>query len=106
MQRCLDALPSASCSETPPACMGVVDTAPARALCGQLSKALCKGFDTCALQDEAECLGDIASSLPCDQAIGIGTAIDQCLSDLATASCSALAEALPASCSGVVKINQ
>jgi hypothetical protein len=103
MQKCMNAIGTASCPDTPAECTGVVDTEPAIAWCQDFLDAYCAAAETCKLSSKSECLSASAGKLNCANAVGIGPTADQCMTDLGATPCNQLT-ALPASCKGVIKL--
>ena len=102
---CTAAIPTASCSALPAACTGVIDPAPAIADCNTLLDDYCAASERCGQGKKADCLSLNAASMDCAHAIGASPAIGTCYSDLSSASCDTVAQSLPTSCTGVIKVS-
>jgi hypothetical protein len=102
---CTAAIPTATCASLPTACTGVIDPGPAIAACNTLLDDYCAASERCGQGKKADCIATSASSMNCAQAIGASPAIDQCYSDLGSISCDTLAQSLPTSCTGVIKVS-
>ncbi|MCC6646300.1 MAG: hypothetical protein IT374_12100 [Polyangiaceae bacterium] len=107
VQPCLDALPLAGCADSPAACLGIADPAPAQALCKQFIDDWCSFGERCNLESKAACVASASSSLNCANAIGISPSFPECQAEISALACPAagVKPALPAKCLGIVKVS-
>jgi len=104
MQACITALAAGTCPDTPDACRGVTDPAPAQWYCDFFADTLCARGETCNLGDKDSCLQEAALELDCDSAVGADPQTDTCLADMASWPCESLQGGqLPANCQAVIK---
>ena len=104
MQTCIEALASGTCPDTPDACQGVSDPAPAKWFCLTFIDTLCERAEACNLESKDQCVQSANASLDCDGAIGVEPTGETCLAQLGSLSCAALdAYQLPAACQGVIR---
>jgi hypothetical protein len=107
VQACIDALATGTCPNTPEACQGVADRAPAKWYCLTFIEALCDRGEACNLESKDQCVESANASLDCDETVGVGPTMETCLSQLGSLSCAALnAYQLPAACQGVFKVDE
>jgi hypothetical protein len=108
VQACISVLGNASCPDTPDACTGVADVAPAKWYCNTFVDLLCTRGEACDLGAKETCVKEAATSaLDCNAAVGAGPAIETCLSKLSSVACESLSGGqLPAECQGVIKVLQ
>jgi hypothetical protein len=104
VQACVDDLSRAECTAPPNSCRGIIDTAPAVALCNDFLARLCtNAVDRCKLIDATTCASEASRAIDCSRAAGASPTIDQCFADLDAAPCGTLVSAPPESCRGAVK---
>lgn len=101
---CSAAIPTASCGALPTACTGVIDPAPAIAACNTLLDDYCTAAARCGQGTKSDCVTQNAATMSCSLAIGASPKIDTCYADLGSVACDALAQSLPTSCTGVIKV--
>lgn len=105
VQACIEALPSATCPDTPEPCKQVADREPARWYCLTFIDLLCGRGEACGLEESAQCKQNAGVQLDCEDAVGAEPDVETCLSKLASWSCQSLgAGQLPAECDGVIRL--
>jgi hypothetical protein len=98
-QSCIDALPTAACGQPVSACVDALDRAPAMEFCNDLFTKYCNAVSPCDGVTVGDCIA--GGAMTCVNALGVAAGGDQCLVEVASATCEN--KALPAVCEGVVK---
>jgi len=108
-EQCATNLAAATCSSAATAVVGcdlsdVADPAPAVAACTAYVNAFCTHNANCGAGTLETCLAQAATEVDCSQAMAYTLDYDTCMSELASAACTATE--LPASCQDVIKVSQ
>lgn len=101
---CASAYKKAPCGETPTACRGVADLAPAIKICNQFVDQVCTKVANCGALTKEDCIKESVDSLNCNQVVGISPTYDTCEEELPKAVCNKDKSIdLPVSCEGIIK---
>ena len=105
-RRCAAAMNAQACATPPAGCdaPAIADPAPAQKACDDFEIALCMRNEECQPGTRDACLEQVKGIVACEKAIGVGLSFEQCMSDVAKISCTAMTA--PDSCKGVILVSQ
>lgn len=75
--------------------------------CEDLIEKFCSKIDSCSLfTSKADCISAVKTSINCGKAVDVSDDYDRCMKEIDELTCSVATTSLPASCHGVIKVEE